>query len=282
MLPGTMPNIGAAGAASGNQNLYEVLQSLGLTTNLEMCVDFGVSDCYPGSGQTVSDLSGNGEDFWRGRYSTSESADPIFNGTAGDLSDGEYFEWDRTSSPWQCLELKSGTPAWVDNLHKNNAAWTALAWVYPHSSASGSRCVMGVGLAGDSTHRGVMFRMDPSNFLRLTVARGTSGSWAKTETSTLAITENAWQLVAISLDEAAGASGSFFQINDDAEDTFNGSYSSPSSSGASHALQLGADDQEYAMDNGDRMAAAAILSTALTSANIDAIFNATKGRFGVT
>src|SRR5688572_16443964 len=49
----------------GTNNLYQEIQGLGLTTGLQFSLDAGSADSYT-SGQSWLDLSGNGQDFFRG------------------------------------------------------------------------------------------------------------------------------------------------------------------------------------------------------------------------
>ena len=62
--------------------------------NLVCHLDAGDANSYSGSGQTWSDLSPAGNDFYRGATSSPEPSDATFNGAAGGESSGEYFSLD--------------------------------------------------------------------------------------------------------------------------------------------------------------------------------------------
>jgi hypothetical protein len=107
-------------------NFYSVLSELTLTTNLKLCLDFGDSTCYSGSGQSIYDLTANDTDFYNGSGSGSDSADATFNGSAGSLSSDTYFSF----SDADYMTLIASNPTWVQNLHKSGTKGTVMALFY--------------------------------------------------------------------------------------------------------------------------------------------------------
>jgi len=77
-----------------NKNLYQMIQAIGGTSNLRLCLDAGASNSYDGTSQYWYDLSGNNENFILGNNTNVNSYDPTFHGTAGGLSSSEYFSFD--------------------------------------------------------------------------------------------------------------------------------------------------------------------------------------------
>jgi hypothetical protein len=83
-----------AGGKGRSPYLLNILQDLGLMGTTDVVVDAGDSSSYPGTGQTLFDLSGNGNDYYLGLTSSATATDPTFNGTAGVADEGTYFSFD--------------------------------------------------------------------------------------------------------------------------------------------------------------------------------------------
>ena len=114
----------------GRLKLISILRSLNLTSGLLFCLDAGDSDSYSGTGQTWNDVSGSANHFNRGTTSGSDSTDPTFNGSAGALSESEYF----SSDGGDFFRLASGT--FDDGWSQNNGAYTFLVVAWPDSFAA--------------------------------------------------------------------------------------------------------------------------------------------------
>ena len=104
-----------------------------------------------------------------------------------------------------------------------------------------------------------------------------------TSSETAHVTENAWNMIAVSIDEAAGAGGSFFYKRAGASstiDTFNAAYASPSTGSATFDMHIGADGGTGSpVVSGTRMAGVFLFSTNLSQANLDSIYTATNRSF---
>ena len=112
------------GAGSAVPTMYQLLQQLQLTTNLNLCVDAGDISSYDGSSQTWTDRAA-GNNLFRGTTSGSEAENPTFVGTAGtptayfSFDGGDYFisstsptyanGWSKTTahSPLQLFTFRS-------------------------------------------------------------------------------------------------------------------------------------------------------------------------------
>lgn len=249
--------------------LSNIIRSQGLTGNLRLLMDAHDKRSYPGSGQTWFDISGNGYDFFLGTNSSATAEDPTFAGTPGRpdayfaFDGGDYFRYDSANEPW------------MDAIHKDNAKYTFIAWLYPVSGVN--NLVMGT--AGSfSGHTGFQFGVVSSN--KVTMRIPNAGATVLLQDSAATITGGAWNFVAASVDEATGFGA--FQCNA-TQETFTSTYSSPSSGSASFAAEVASLGNATApMPNGSRLASlAAWEGTALTQAQIDAIFQTTRGRFGI-
>lgn len=79
------------GGASSVQSFSDTIQSLGIGADLACCLDAGDIASYDGTSQTWFDTSGGSNNYFLGPNNTVNSSDPVFTGTAGDLSAGTYF-----------------------------------------------------------------------------------------------------------------------------------------------------------------------------------------------
>lgn len=246
---------------------------LGLSNNLRLCLDAGDDASYA-SGQSWLDTSGNGYDFFRGASNSATTDDPTFNGTAGQRSSGEYWSFDGGDF----FTYDSTNETWMQNLHKDNALFTILTWWYRASSDSSSI----IGTNGGAANIGTGFHLIHSSgsvFVRCVNATAAALDLQLTGVTVPATT---WAMMALSINEAAGAAGSTWFCNG-ASETFNATYSSPASGNASQTLQIGArGNNNNPAANGSRCAAfMAWEGRALSLGEIQAVFQATRGRFGV-
>ena len=106
--------------------LITAITTAGLTSGIQYALDAGDSNSYSGTGQSWLDTSGNEQDFFRGADGSASTDDPTFNGTAGGLSDTEYWSFDGGDF----FRYDSAQETWMDNLHKNNARFAFMAWVF--------------------------------------------------------------------------------------------------------------------------------------------------------
>jgi len=255
------------------RSILDIITGLGLSTGLTICGDFGDGSSYPGSGDTVSDRSGNGNDLKRGTTAGVDSADPTFNGSAGGLSSSEYASFDGGDT----LTIVGSNP--LQSFHKDNAKITILAAVYPGSTANNI-------IIGDnvfSTQIG--FRFQITNAQRLAWAAGNGSTQSNIFIGTVStIANTAWSIVGMSLDEAVGANGAFYFANGVVE-LFNSTFTSPSASNAAGVLCIsGSEGATTAgrLANGSRIAWIAVwVGVALTQAQMRAIYYEAGMRMGI-
>lgn len=262
----------AGGAPSyGQTELIHTIRRCGLTSGLQLCLDAGDANSYSGSGQSWLDTSGNGYDFFRGATGSAAGDDPTFNGTAGRRSSGEYWSFDGGD----LFRYDSANEAWMSDIHKDNAKFTLAAWVYFATNPSTS------GLCGTSagSGTGVYLIMAAGAVIQFAAQNAGVNAFAH---NTGGVPVGSWVFYAISIDEAAGASGSVRLLNALAS-SFDGTYTSPSAGAASYTMGLG----EYGnggspMLSGDRLGMFAAWSgVALTKTQLNALYQTTRGRYGV-
>lgn len=255
----------------GQTELIHTIRRCGLTSGLKLCLDAGDALSYT-SGQSWLDRSGNGYDFFRGATVGAEASDPTFNGTAGQRAStnywsfdgGDYFRYDTTNETW------------MENLHKNNAKFTLAAWVYFASTTQAAMCGTLQNFAGGI---GFQWECPGADAIRLLVFNaGTVLSLSSAYT----VSTGAWAFYAASVDEAVGANGALLYKNGTTE-SFTSTYVSPSASNATHKLEIGASGNAVLpLINTSRLGMfAAWEGVALTQTQLNALYQSTRGRFGV-
>lgn len=252
--------------------LIGILQSLGLTTNLQVCLDAGDINSYSGTGQTWNDTSGNGYNFNRGTTTSSETSDPTFNGAAGHESSSEYFSVD--GGDW--FTIGQTNPTWVQQMHKAGGKFTVVEWAFANS-VSATKFYAGFGDA--NTGAGIVFGSDFVTGLGLELTVLTATTNVLDIISTAKINNNAWNMVGVAVD--ASAPSETFVING-ATEAHSTSYSSPSSSSAGFPLQIGAVGNNSGADtSGNRFGMVAVWDRALSAAELSSLYGATRAKYGI-
>lgn len=248
--------------------LIDIITNLGLEGNLVYCLDAADPNSYSGTGQTWSDVSGNGNDFFRGETSGSESKDPTFN-TSGwwDFGTDQYFSQSSAS------KLTS-----IDDCHQNNALCTFFVRMYPKTATS---TIFNNNINGSNLNDvGVQWRIRSDGRLEFQAFRPPVNQIALAALSTDTVAIDAWHNIATSIDEATGAGGGFHWADNaylqiSASDTFNATYTSPNTGVATDIPNIGHTSNfipSQGFASGTKLAAFALWSgVALTKANLDAI-----------
>lgn len=262
--------------------MLSAIQRAGLTTSLELCLDASDIDSYDGTSQTWADVSGNGNNFYRGTTSSSQATDPTFNGVAGRQSSADYFSHD--GGDWFTLAAGS-PPSWQSTLHKSAGVFTILQWAYVGNLTALAPGQAGLG-CGDSLSaadgsNAIAFTNSAStqNALSLGINNATTLIWGAK--STILVTNNAWQMLATSVDVASDPIR--FAINGTTEDVNSAASGTPSTSASPVPLVIGAvaADGNSKVINGCRLAAHCLWTRALSAAELVSIFNLTRSKFGV-
>jgi hypothetical protein len=261
--------LGGCGAGRTGGSAMAVVRSLGLTDGLKLCLDAGDAASYA-SGQSWLDLSGNGYDFFRGADGSATASDPTFNGTAGRLSGGEYLSFDGGDY----FTYDSANETWMHALHKDNALFSSVQWVYSASPTSNNKLW---GTRGASGNTGCVLTLGTSN---LNFIVQNAGAGVLSQSTAGLPSANAWHFVAMSLDEAAGANG-LKLVLDGAVSSLTSTYSSPAAGNASFTLQIGAGGNSNApVANNTRIAMHLMWQgVALTVEQLAALYQATRRRF---
>ncbi len=256
-------------------SMIDVINRQGLTSGLKLCLDAADASSYT-SGQSWLDLSGNGYDFFRGATNSATTDDPTFNGSAGGRSSAEHWSFDGGDY----FGYDTANETWMQNLHKDNAAFTILTWVNS-AAAAAARAIAG-SCSINNTQTGINFNVNATDKLTIQVMNASGTGFALNVATAASITEAAWQMLAVTIDEAAGT-GSFVMNGTAA--SFTSTYTTPTAGSATRVLALGCNGVSGGANlfpSGSLQAiVAAWEGTALTAAQLAQIFTATRGRFGV-
>lgn len=245
----------------------KALTMLGLTSVL--CLDAGDSASYT-SGQQWTDRSGSANHFNRGSTSGADATDPTFNGTAGLLSNGEYFSFDGGD-----YFTPAAAVTFDDDFHIDNAKLTLIALFWT-STATTARFIFGNSDAG--VGKGVSFGTTAANGISF-VAKNATGT--AVSLSSTPILTSLWNFMAVSVDEGAGANGSFERVNKTVA-LKDGTYATPATTGGTSNPQIGArggTSVTSILQNGDRLAMFLAFSTNLTKGQMAAFHSIIQGRF---
>lgn len=270
--------VGAGSRVSkrAGKNAQAVLSGLGLTGNLKLCLDAGAAASFDGTSQSWLDLSGTSAAFYRGTSSGVESSDPGFHGAAGGLSAGDYFSFDGSSG----LLYSASNQTWMNNLHKNGARFTFLTWIYLGAVSPICTLVSTLTPAGGS-NIGVNWSLG-TTAARMRFLSAWPGGSIGFDSTALTIPANTWVMLALSVNENGGATGGRFYING-ASETFNPNYTTPTTSDCDASMAIGMRAGTAVgspLHAGSRIAVlCAWEGVNLSAAQLDSIFQATRGRF---
>lgn len=272
-----MPAVNQMLLASGNRNSLTfsgAIIAAALTSNLQLVLDAGDSASYT-SGQSWLDRSGNGFDFFLGANGSGGADDPVFNGIAGSPSaywsfDGsQYFTYDTTNETW------------MQNIHKDNALFSFV--FFYRSGTTIDNAILAS--TNDSTGTGFFLYGGPNGGLRFEVAN--AGVVVKTVSSDAGPPGATWHMMGVSVNEATGAGGGFFYLDGNyyqvgAANTWNSTYTSPAAGNATNTMTLACLGAAVTpTPSGSRFGCLAAWSTALSKENMDTIWTAMRGRFGI-
>jgi len=276
--------VGFGAGAQSNRTFQQIIEDLSLDTNLVLGYDAGDINSYdPDSdAQRWLDTTSVQQNMFLGVDVSADTTDPTFNGVAGRLTKDEYFELDGTD--YFNFDTTPG-PGFVSDFHQNNADFTLAIWArFEAPGASFDDTIFGSCEEPDASARGVVWQIDQSTgFISLIVCPLGVLSVTTDDAADFGVDG----FYAVSIDEAAGSGGGFFYRNGSYDqvsslDTFDATYTSPSIFSATQGYNVGS------LGNGNRRLAADTRiygfhawSEALSKANLDDIYNASKTRFGL-
>ncbi len=246
-----------------------------VTDGLALHLDAGDAASYGGSGQTVTDLSGAGNDFYLGSTSGVESVDPAFNGVAGAKSGSEYFSTDG-GDHMDLAAAHSGE--FIREVGRSDTPTTIELWVYMATSSSEQMLFSNSYSASGPATTGIQFYWLSGDGLRMsTVGSSTSNTQDTSGTFSLA----AWHQIAWA-GQLDGATTCRFLVDGVTDSTYTkaGLFTAGDSTYVPRLMRRQG-SPFYGMESGGRLAIARIYSRVLSEAELQRNFNAQKSRFGL-
>lgn len=233
-----MMPVGLIAPARPVPTLKSIITSLSLPTP-DLVLDAGDPASFSSpTAETWVDVQ-NGNNFYVGTTGGVDANQPTFEGAIGDFTAAFGFSSSDVVGFQEASALTFAEP-W----HKDNAVFTVAGLVYlPSASTSAPRGVFLFGSSdGLTSSRGVLFALQNNNtsrILGLTVGKGTSPLALSLSIDVAAYANvNAWNFVAVALNEATGANGATFFVNGQSVQATS-TYSSPSASGSTLPYTVG-------------------------------------------
>lgn len=253
-----------------HQSLITTLTALGLTTGLELCLDLGDTDCYPGTGTAVADLSGNSPAGF-----SFGGTGLTFAGDADGLSANEYLDFAGTS--W--LTYAAANTAWMNALHKSGATWTVIALIWAETLGA-QQVIMG-DEGTDPTHVGAMWGTNQTDGTAIQIANGSGTVGLSAFDDRKAIwAPGVWGFHAMSFDSTVP--NSTLMYANGASRAIPSTITSPSAAASTFPLQLGADGAGgHALSAGSRLGQFAIWNSAFSLAQLNSLFSILRQRYGI-
>lgn len=250
---------------SGPLKLSAILTGLGLSALLALDPADDVS--YDGSSQTFVDVSGNGNDFYRGVTSAVQATDPTFVGVAGSVDEDTYFSFDGGDFFREVSSAMSFAESW----HSENAEWTFVAMVY--TPAPG---LAGASLFNWGEKSGGYVLVSTSRNLQL--VRQNAAGTIQFVSTTMTVNASEWAMLAVRCNEPGG--GARFNVNLTSEDkvwtsSYNATAAGPVVIGARYASAV---PTSY-LPNGARLGPVAAFGSVLSDEAIASLYAEFKKRY---
>jgi hypothetical protein len=256
----------------------------GLPSSLVFHLDLGHLDSYGGSGQTLANRvasPADGEsqtayDHHFGDDGTSDTTDPTFTGTAGALDTNVYASVDGGDY----FDIVGSLTTFLNSMHKDSALFT-IVMLYRSASSLGQDYLFSTD--DNTSGTGITFRQRNNGWLQFWVGNNNTNSVLNVSSSGITIATSSIQMVAISVDEASGSGASLFYVKDSGgtktTDTFDATYSSPSSSAADGCTILATPDHAGIATSGVRLFDCMAFNTALTESDLDDVYDMLSVKF---
>lgn len=240
--------------------LLAIIGNLGLSSGLKCVLDAGDSNSYDGSSQTWVDASGNGNSFYRGTTSGSESQDPTFNGSAGALADTAYFSTDGGGSFTEASDL-----SFADTWGADGTKFTLFGMLYLPSNPASSAT-----LFANGTSSNTLLQVKTNGKLSLNCPE----DFILDSANSLSL--NAWNFLAASMDENGGASGTLVRVQS-TQTTGNGARTAPDAATGAYKIGTTSTGANGLFPNGTRFSMfAAWDGVALTNAELTSLYDSIK------
>ena len=233
-----------------------------VTNGLVLCLDAGNTKSYPGSGTTWTDLSGFG------------STGTLTNGPTYSSNNSGYLGFDGTND---FVNVSSGIPERTDR-------FTNEIWVYPTSLTGGasgySTLIRMNGRRPDNSSGDFYFTLINLGQVHCEIRNLANTGYDPYTTSTGVVSVNNWYHIVQVIDRPAG-NLKFYVNNSLVLNASTTTYSIITNSSIQIAQQGTNVSNEFARRLTGRVSNVKLYNRALTAAEIQQNFNATRSRFGI-
>lgn len=252
------------------------LRALGLTTSLQLVLDAGDANSVSGAGQTFTDVSPNAATITNGTSTGDASLDLTFTGVAGRQTSGEYLARGVGASG----VVTAPHATWMDAMAKADAQITMVTWTYA-SFKPGPRLSSFENLPSTIAYPGVAFGLGVTPVVAVEdnlylVATRNDGNASFVVDTGLQPPASGWAFHAVSYNATSGAWAGRMNGN-----TASGSASMTSPTSSNGTLKLDMNPVSSDGSSPRNLAAVMIWSRALSAAELTALYNATKAKFGL-
>lgn len=228
----------AFSSGSTPSKLLDAIVDFGLdTAAFDLCIDAGDDNSYNGTSQTWSDVSGNGNDWYRGSNGTTEaSLDPVFVGTAGDL--GAYFRGVGAGGGAGTAYFSSvvAKPTYLENL-KLNSIVAAMFAIYRLDTGASAGFFL-PSSNNNTTFQNAFLSQAPDlatgNGIFTAENTGAYTGWTGT---TISATADTWHAYYFSGDESSNTMAAYLDAAKDATTAF--TYTSPPVGASFNPFRIG-------------------------------------------
>lgn len=264
----------AIAGGGGGPRLMTYIQKNSLTTNLNVVLDAGDRrSAQSATEQIWYDVSGNSNNYYRGASAAAGAGDPDLAGGVGVFGSTYYYCPD--SATFLEFFTAVGTPSFADGWHKNGGAFTIMCIFMPVASATTNRTLFN-NAGGTSGNYGIHFYLGTDLRPNLLYTWGSSGNMANQSHST-AVTQNVWNYVAISYNEATTTAFTRINGTTTANLTTIASVATANPDGTNALGRDTAGTSSYLLN--DRIAAYAMWSRALSGAELASLYTDIKPFF---
>lgn len=246
-------------------------------------LDAGDTLSYSGAGQTFANMyalpaDGSAQtayDFYRGTTSGADASDPTFNGVAGNKSVNEYFSVNGS----QDFTLIGANTTFINNLHKDNAAFSILAFIRTPTAYGGVDHGIVATSSGTLGDEGIILDIRAAGTVGFRQFQNTPSITSKQTVATMTNSTN--YMIGVTVDESDTSTGCSLYINS-AVENFSGAYSVPSVNSATYKMQIASmANNSFYLGNGGRIYHILMFNRKLPDGQVQGYYQRYRSRYGL-
>lgn len=253
-------------------SFHDILEDLNYETGAVMWLDSGDSLSYVGSGQTWTDRSPGNVSVYLGSGSGSDTHDPTFNGTGGDLLATTNFGG--TGNVSYFTPVTGSNPSWINTFHKPGAIFTIIGLVSLSQIGVVPGDISILSTIDSGATKGFAFYVDGYTSNLCSVNLRIPGNALLTSNFLISATSDQWHMVAVSFSEGRQS----FMVDGQVETSLTGHANTVTST--PNTFKVGGSDYSFlsgAFDSASKMAMVGVWNgVALSEASLYEIYQNVK------